>query len=437
MSHDRVIASSHAAVWSVKASPYARRVSSKAVPGPSASAARVASSRSATSTRFASTCPVTSVNGRPWPASASRVSSTSTRSSDPRNSPTGSGVCPSSKNGDTRPSRWSPEISSRRSGWCRQTCEGAWPGVSITCQSPRSVETTTPGTSSRSTTSSPEIPLPIERRRSAQRRSGSSGTPDWRATSSRRAVVSSGVSSLACRCPQAGCIQTSDPVRSRSFGACPQWSKWAWVQTMSRMWSTLRRAWSSARSRCAIEPGWCIPVSTSTTPSPAASAHALQCGTPGQGSGRRSRQTPGSTRSPRPTSRWRVGLRTAQDGNVRTMGKRSRRRGAETLKAPESEYRSAGGDVLALRGAMTPATRSEYAVVMGGSPLSQEDAWQRGVEFLFERLAVRWEIAGTEPIERQKELLARYRFATQDERRWIRDVLREHLAEWFPDVEAP
>ena len=27
-----------------------------------------------------------------------------------------------------RPSRWSPEISSRRSGWCRTTCEGAWPG---------------------------------------------------------------------------------------------------------------------------------------------------------------------------------------------------------------------------------------------------------------------------------------------------------------------
>ena len=119
------------------------------------------------------------------------------------------------------------------------------------------------------------------------------------------------------------------------------------------------------------------------------------------------------------------------------MGKRSRRRGADALKAPESEYDSPAGDVLALRGAMTPATRQEYATVMGGSPLSQEDAWQRGVEFLFERLAVRWEIAGTEPIARQKELLARYRFATQDERRWIRDVLREHLAARFPDVEAP
>ena len=50
---------------------------------------------------------------------------------------------------------------------------------------------------------------------------------------------------------------------------------------------------------------------------------------------------------------------------------------------------------------------------------------------------VRWEIAGTPPIKRQKELLARYRFASQEERRWIRDTLRQHLAEWFPEMQAP
>jgi hypothetical protein len=118
------------------------------------------------------------------------------------------------------------------------------------------------------------------------------------------------------------------------------------------------------------------------------------------------------------------------------MGKRGRRRGAEALAAPESRYESAEGDALVLRGAMTPMTRAEYARVRAGG-LDQEDAWQRSVEFLFERLAVRWEIAGTEPIARQKELLGRYRFAGRDERAWIRDVLREHLAEHFPDVEAP
>jgi hypothetical protein len=93
--------------------------------------------------------------------------------------------------------------------------------------------------------------------------------------------------------------------------------------------------------------------------------------------------------------------------------------------------------VLVLRGAMTTGTRRQYAEVAAGNILSREDAWQRAVEFLFERLAVRWEIAGAEPITRQKELLARYRFATQDERLWIRGVLREHLAEWFPDMPAP
>jgi hypothetical protein len=119
------------------------------------------------------------------------------------------------------------------------------------------------------------------------------------------------------------------------------------------------------------------------------------------------------------------------------MGKRGRARGrAERLEAPTSEYRSEGGDVLTLRGALTPKTRQEYAATFAGNLLSQEDAWQRAVEFLFERLAVRWEISGV-PTEGQKALLMRYRVASQDERRFVRDTLREHLAEHFPDMEAP
>jgi hypothetical protein len=120
------------------------------------------------------------------------------------------------------------------------------------------------------------------------------------------------------------------------------------------------------------------------------------------------------------------------------MGKRARRRGAAAApEAPESAYTDPDGSVLVLRGAMTPATRREYAAVLAGSPLSREDAWQRAVEFLFERLAVRWTIAGADPIVRQKELLARYRFAGLEERRWIRGALREHLAEHFPELDAP
>ena len=117
------------------------------------------------------------------------------------------------------------------------------------------------------------------------------------------------------------------------------------------------------------------------------------------------------------------------------MAKKARRH--ERPRAPDSEYRDEHGSVLTLRGALTPATRAQYAEVAGGNILSREDAWQRSVEFLFERLAVRWVIAGTEPITRQKELLARFRFASADERRWIRETLRTHLAEHFPDMEAP
>lgn len=119
------------------------------------------------------------------------------------------------------------------------------------------------------------------------------------------------------------------------------------------------------------------------------------------------------------------------------MGRRNRQR--EKLTAPTSDYADPEGNVLTLRGSMTPATRREYADVRAGSGRagsSQEDAWQRAVEFLFERLAVRWVVAGA-PIERQKELLQRFRFASQEERAWIRGALREHLAAWFPDVEAP
>ena len=120
------------------------------------------------------------------------------------------------------------------------------------------------------------------------------------------------------------------------------------------------------------------------------------------------------------------------------MGKRSRRReAAPKLEAPTAEYRDeASGAALTLRCVLTPKTRTQYAEVLHGNTLSQEDAWHRAVEFLFERLAVRWEIAGV-PTEGQRELLLRLRAATREERAFVRGALREHCAEWFPDVEAP
>lgn len=115
------------------------------------------------------------------------------------------------------------------------------------------------------------------------------------------------------------------------------------------------------------------------------------------------------------------------------MGRRSRARGREELRAPTSTYDSSEHGSLELRGALTAATRREYAALPAAA---REDAWQRRVEFLFERLAVRWSAAGVD-YSRQSELLARYRMAGGDERAWIRSVLREHLAEHFPDVEVP
>jgi hypothetical protein len=49
---------------------------------------------------------------------------------------------------------------------------------------------------------------------------------------------------------------------------------------------------------------------------------------------------------------------------------------------------------------------------------------------------VSWTIQGLR-IDRQKELLGRYRMASVDERRFVRDSLRTHLKENFPDVQAP
>ena len=120
------------------------------------------------------------------------------------------------------------------------------------------------------------------------------------------------------------------------------------------------------------------------------------------------------------------------------MGKRGRRH--QKLAAPGSDYTDSHGNVLTLRGSLTAGSRRDYANALAGSPgrpaSTQEDAWQRAAELLFERLAVRWVIADA-PIERQRELLARFRVASAEERAWVREALREHCAEWFPDVREP
>lgn len=121
------------------------------------------------------------------------------------------------------------------------------------------------------------------------------------------------------------------------------------------------------------------------------------------------------------------------------MGRRSRARGSAKPVAPTSDYRDADGNQLTLRGALTLGARREYADTLAGADrpaATREDAEQRALELLFERLCARWEIAGA-PIERPNDLLARLRAASPAERTWVRTTLRAHCAEWFPDVRVP
>jgi hypothetical protein len=116
------------------------------------------------------------------------------------------------------------------------------------------------------------------------------------------------------------------------------------------------------------------------------------------------------------------------------MGRRSRRRRQEDgAPASTSDYRDREGNLLTLRDELSAGTLRQLEELESRSAASAEDRWQRRAEFLFERLAVRWEIAGL-PIDSQKELLGRYRMASADERRWVRETLAEHMRARHPDV---
>jgi hypothetical protein len=122
------------------------------------------------------------------------------------------------------------------------------------------------------------------------------------------------------------------------------------------------------------------------------------------------------------------------------MGSRSRRRARRGEQAPAApstttDYRDEEGNVLTLRDGLSAGTLRKLADLDAKPAASAEDRWQRRVEFLFERLAVRWEIAGL-PLEGQRELLGRYRMASSGERQQVRKVLAEHLAQRHPEIDV-
>jgi hypothetical protein len=121
------------------------------------------------------------------------------------------------------------------------------------------------------------------------------------------------------------------------------------------------------------------------------------------------------------------------------MGRRARRRAREEKRdsrapASTSDYSDAEGNVLTLRDELTAGTQRQLEQLEAKPAASAEDRWQRRIEFLFERLAVRWELAGL-PLEGQRELLGRYRMASSDERRWVRETIGEHLSARHPEIE--
>jgi hypothetical protein len=121
------------------------------------------------------------------------------------------------------------------------------------------------------------------------------------------------------------------------------------------------------------------------------------------------------------------------------MGKRARRRRRDTGEqgveaVATTPYADPEGGVLTLRDELSAGTLRGLATLDAKPAASTEDRWQRRVEYLFERLAVRWELAGL-PLEGQRELLGRYRMASAQERKRVREALDEHLRTRAPELD--
>jgi hypothetical protein len=121
------------------------------------------------------------------------------------------------------------------------------------------------------------------------------------------------------------------------------------------------------------------------------------------------------------------------------VGRRQRRRSRdEPSGAPETattDYTDAEGNVLTLRDRLSAGTIDKLGALGARPAASADDRWQRREELLFERLAVRWTIAGL-PLEKQDELLGRYRMADSETRAWVRRTIDAHLSEKQPEALA-
>lgn len=113
------------------------------------------------------------------------------------------------------------------------------------------------------------------------------------------------------------------------------------------------------------------------------------------------------------------------------MAKGKKRRPRQ--KVATVDYTDAESNKLTLRESLSPGTLAKLTEGPATAATSQDDAWRRRSELLFERLAVRWEIAGL-PLTEQKMLLGRYRMADPLTQQWVRETIDAHLERYIPEL---
>jgi hypothetical protein len=109
------------------------------------------------------------------------------------------------------------------------------------------------------------------------------------------------------------------------------------------------------------------------------------------------------------------------------------RRRREREPVETVDYTDPEGNVLTLRQSLSDKTIRKINKPHRKDASSAEDVWARRQEMLFERLVVRWEVAGL-PLDDQKMLIGRYRMADSDEQRWVRETIDTHVERHIPEL---